>query len=150
MEQTLVLIKPDALQRGLSGTIISRFERRGLKIIAMKLIRIERSLAQQHYSVHSEKAFYNDLVEFITSGPVVAMVLAGNNAVEIVRQCMGNTNSAQAAPGTIRGDFGIDIQNNLVHGSDSGENAVKEINLFFSKEEILEYSMDIEKWITGS
>lgn len=150
MEQTLVLIKPDAVQRGLTGTIIERFEKRGLKIAAMKLMQVDKTLAQQHYGIHKDKPFFNDLVGFITSSPIVAIVLEGKNAVEIVRQCMGNTNSAQAAPGTIRGDFGLDIQNNLVHGSDSKENAVNEINLFFSKGDILKYSMAIEKWITGS
>jgi nucleoside-diphosphate kinase len=150
MEQTLILIKPDAVQRGLTGTIIERFERRGLKIVAMKLMQVDKSLAQQHYGVHKDKPFFDDLVGFITSSPIVAIVFEGKNAVEIARQCMGNTNSAQAALGTIRGDFGLDIQNNLVHGSDSKENAVKEISLFFSKEEILKYSMTIEKWITGS
>lgn len=150
MEQTLVLIKPDAVQRGLAGTIITRFERRGLKIVAMKLMKVDKTLAQQHYGIHKDKPFFKDLVKFITSSPIIATVFEGKNAVEIVRQCMGNTNSAQAAPGTIRGDFGLDIQNNLVHGSDSKENAVKEISLFFSKAEIVEYSMAIEKWITGS
>lgn len=150
MEQTLVLIKPDAIQRGLAGTIIARFERRGLKIAAMKFMKVSKTLAEQHYGIHRDKAFFNDLVGFITSSPIIAAVFSGNNAVEIVRQSMGNTNSAQAAPGTIRGDFGLDIQNNLVHGSDSKENAVKEINLFFSNDEILEYRMDIEKWVTGS
>lgn len=150
MEQTLVLIKPDAIQRGLAGTIIARFEQRGLKIAAMKFMKVSKDLAEQHYGIHKDKAFFNDLVGFITSSPIVAAVFSGNNAVEIVRQSMGNTNSAQAAPGTIRGDFGLDIQNNLVHGSDSKENAVKEINLFFTNDEILEYRMDIEKWVTGS
>ena len=147
MEQTLVLIKPDAIQRGLAGTIISRFEKRGLKIAAMKFMKVDQSLAQQHYGIHSDKPFFNDLVGFITSSPIIAAVLAGNNAVEIVRQCMGNTNSAQAAPGTIRGDFGIDIQNNLVHGSDSAESAVREIGLFFSENEILDYTRCIDGWL---
>jgi nucleoside-diphosphate kinase len=150
MEQTLVLIKPDAIQRGLAGTIIARFEQRGLKIAAMKFMQVSKVLAEQHYGIHKDKAFFNDLVGFITSSPIIAIVFSGNNAVEIVRQSMGNTNSAQAAPGTIRGDFGLDIQNNLVHGSDSKENAIKEIDLFFSNDEILEYSKDIEKWVTGS
>ena len=150
MEQTLVLIKPDAVQRGLAGTIIARFEKKGLKLAAMKLMQVDKALAEQHYGIHKDKPFFNELVGFITSSPIVAMVLEGKNAVEIVRQCMGNTNSAQAAPGTIRGDFGLDIQNNLVHGSDSKENAVKEINLFFAKGEIVAYPMAIERWITGA
>ena len=150
MEQTLVLIKPDAIQRGLAGTIIARFEQRGLKIAAMKFMKVTKALAEQHYGIHKDKPFFNDLVGFITSSPIIAAVFTGDNAVEIVRQTMGNTNSAQAAPGTIRGDFGLDIQNNLVHGSDSKENAAKEIAFFFSGDEILEYSMDINKWVTGS
>ena len=132
MERSLVLIKPDAMQRGLAGTIIDRLERRGLKIVAMKLIRIDEKLAKRHYSAHESKPFFNDLVSFITSCPVIATVFEGARAVEIIRQTMGTTDSAKAAPGTIRGDFALDLQLNLVHGSDSLEGAEKEINLFFS------------------
>jgi nucleoside-diphosphate kinase len=150
MERTLVLIKPDGVQRGLSGAIIARFERRGLRIVAMKMIHMDKALAQRHYAVHQNKPFFNDLVKFITANPIIAAVFEGKNAVEVVRQTMGETNSAKASPGTIRGDFGIDLQYNLVHGSDSVENAAKEISIFFSPDEIYQYSRDIDRWVTGS
>jgi nucleoside-diphosphate kinase len=150
MERTLVLMKPDAVQRGLAGAIIARFERRGLRIVAMKMIQMDKALAQRHYAVHQSKPFFNDLVKFITSNPIIAAVFEGKNAVEVVRLTMGETNSAKASPGTIRGDFGIDLQYNLVHGSDSVDNAAKEISIFFSPEEILKYSRDIDRWITGA
>jgi len=147
MEQSLVLIKPDAVQRGLIGTIISRLERRGLKVVAMKMIHMDRALAERHYAIHQDKPFFNDLVEFITSSPIVAMVFEGNKAVEIVRQTMGATDPAKANPGTIRGDFGLNIQHNLIHGSDSLETAKQEISLFFTPEEIFPYERSIEKWL---
>lgn len=139
MERSLVLIKPDAVQRGLAGTIISRLEKRGLKIVAMKMLQMDKDLAQRHYAIHQGKAFFNDLVEFITSSPIIAAVFEGEKAVEAIRQTMGETDPAKAPPGSIRGDFGLDIQQNLVHGSDTAENAQKEISLFFSPEEILDY-----------
>jgi nucleoside-diphosphate kinase len=150
MERSLVLIKPDGVQRGNIGKIIDRFERRGLRLVAMKLIKMDNALAEKHYAVHKEKPFFKDLVKFITSSPIVAMVWEANDAVEIIRQTMGSTNAAKAAPGTIRGDFGIDLQQNLVHGSDSLENATKEIATFFKPEELLSYSRDMDRWITGS
>jgi nucleoside-diphosphate kinase len=150
MERSLVLIKPDAVQRGLAGTIIARLERRGLRIVAMKMIQMDKALAQRHYAVHQNKPFFNDLVKFITSSPIIAAIFEGKNAVEVIRQTMGETNAAKALPGTIRGDFGIDLQQNLVHGSDSVENAAKETSIFFSPEEILNYSRDIDRWVTGS
>jgi len=150
MERTLVLIKPDGVQRGLAGAIIARFERRGLRIAAMKMIQMDKATAQRHYAVHQNKPFFNDLVTFITSNPIIAAVFEGKNAIEVVRHTMGETNSAKASPGTIRGDFGIDLQYNLVHGSDSLENAAKEISIFFSPGEILSYSRDIDRWVTGS
>ena len=150
MERSLVLIKPDAIQRGLAGIIISRIERRGIKIVAMKMLQMDINLAHRHYAIHQDKAFFNDLIKFITSSPIIAAVFEGENAVEVIRQSMGETNSAKASPGTIRGDFGLDVQHNLVHGSDSVENATKEINIFFSSEEILSYSRDIDKWLTES
>jgi nucleoside-diphosphate kinase len=137
MERSLVLIKPDAMQRRLAGTIISRLERRGLGIVAMKMLQMDRALAQRHYAVHQGKAFFNDLVDFITSGPIIAAIFEGEKAIEAVRQTMGTTDPVKASPGSIRGDFGLDIQQNLVHGSDSAENAAKEISLFFKPEEIL-------------
>ena len=150
MEQTLVLAKPDALQRGLAGTIIARLEARGLKIVALKFIQIDRALAQRHYAAHVEKSFFAGLVEFITSAPVVAMVVEGREAVEVVRRTMGETDPAKAEPGTIRGDLALDIGRNLVHGSDSPEAAQKEIALFFDEAEILNYRRDTDPWITES
>ncbi len=139
MERSLVLIKPDAMQRGLAGTIISRLEKRGLKITAMKMLQMDKSLAQRHYAIHQGRAFFNDLVEFITSGPIIAAVFEGEKAIEAIRQTMGTTDPLKAVPGSIRGDFGLDIQCNLVHGSDSVESAEKEISLFFLSEEIFNY-----------
>jgi nucleoside-diphosphate kinase len=147
MERSLVLIKPDAIQRGLAGKIISRLEEKGLKIIAMKMLQMDKELAQRHYAVHKGKAFFDDLVDFITSSPIIAVVFQGKNAVEIIRQVMGETDPAKARSGTIRGDFGIDIGHNLVHGSDSLENASIEIELFFQKEEILNYDRELDTWI---
>ena len=137
MERTLVLIKPDAMERQLAGTIIDRLERRGLKIVALKMLQMDNALAGRHYAVHQNKPFFKDLVEFITSRPIIAAVFEGERAVEAVRQTMGATDPVKSAPGSIRGDFGLDIQQNLVHGSDSPENAAKEISLFFSPKEIL-------------
>ena len=147
MERSLVLIKPDAIQRGLAGEIISRLERRGLKIVAMKMLHMDKALAQRHYAVHKGKAFFDGLVDFISSSPIIAIVFQGKNAVEVVRQMMGETDPSKAQSGTIRGDFAIDIGHNLIHGSDSLENASKEIDLFFSKEEIFDYDRETNKWI---
>ena len=150
MERSLILIKPDAVQRALSGVILSRFERRGLKIVSMKMLQMDNALAKKHYGIHEGKPFFDELVEFIISGPIIAAVLEGERAIEIIRQTMGETDPAKASLGTIRGDFGLDIGHNLVHGSDSLENAKKEIATFFSPEEILDYSREIDSWITGS
>lgn len=147
MEQSLVLLKPDAIQRGLAGKIISRLEEKGLKIVAMKMLLMDKNLAQRHYAVHQGKAFFDDLVNFITSSPIIAAVFQGQNAVEIIRQVMGETDPAKARSGTIRGDFGIDIGHNLVHGSDSLENASREIELFFEKKEILNYDRVLDTWL---
>lgn len=147
MEKSLVLIKPDAVQRALAGQIISRLERKGLKIVAMKMLHIDRDLAQRHYAVHKGKAFFDDLVRFITSSPLIAIVFQGNNAVQIIRQMMGETDPAKSPCGTIRGDFGIDVGHNLVHGSDSQENACREIDLFFSAEEIFDYNRELDTWV---
>jgi len=147
MERSLVLIKPDAIQRGLAGKIISRLEEKGLKIVAMKMLRMDENLAQRHYAVHKGKAFFDDLVNFIASSPIIAAVFQGGNAVEIIRQVMGETDPAKARSGTIRGDFGIDIGHNLVHGSDSLENASREIELFFKTEEILNYNRELDTWL---
>lgn len=147
MEQTLVLVKPDGVQRGLTGEIIGRLERRGLKLVAMKLMQVDDALAHRHYGEHIDRPFFAGLVSFITSGPVVAMAWEANNAVEIVRSTMGVTNPANAAPGTIRGDLGVDIGRNLIHGSDSPESATRELALFFQPEEILSYSRSNDGWI---
>ncbi len=147
MERSLVLIKPDAIQRGLAGKIISRLEEKGLKIVAMKMLRMDKNLAHRHYAVHKGKAFFDDLVNFIASSPIIAAVFQGRNAVEIIRQVMGETDPAKARSGTIRGDFGIDIGHNLVHGSDSLENASREIELFFKTEEILNYNRELDTWL---
>jgi len=125
------------MQRRLAGTIISRLERRELKIVAMKMLQMDKALAQRHYSIHKDKAFFNDLVEFITSSPIIAIVFEGEKAIEAVRQTMGTTDPVKASPGSIRGDFGLDIQQNLVHGSDSAESAAREISLFFAPDEIV-------------
>jgi nucleoside-diphosphate kinase len=150
LERSLVLVKPDGVQRGISGLIISRLESRGLKISGMKLFHISRDLAMKHYGAHQGKPFFDGLVRFITSGPVVAIVVEGPRAVEIVRNTMGSTDPLNAEPGTIRGDFGIEIGRNLVHGSDSLESAAHEISLFFSGEEVLNYERDIDSWVIES
>ena len=137
MQRTLVLVKPDGVQRGLVGEIISRLERKGLKIMALKLLQMDRAMAERHYGVHRDKPFFSSLVDFITSGPIIAAVIEGKDAVGVVRRMMGETDPLQSAPGTIRGDFGLEVQENLVHGSDSEENAHEEISLFFSEKEIL-------------
>jgi len=137
MERTLVLLKPDALQRGLVGEIISRFEKKGLKLVGLKMRNWEKSQLEKHYAVHKDRPFYPNLVGFMTSGPVVAIALEGKDAIEVVRKLMGKTNSRQAEPGTIRGDLGMSFSNNLVHGSDSPENAAIEIAYFFAGSEIV-------------
>jgi nucleoside-diphosphate kinase len=131
MDRTLILVKPDAFRRGLTGEVIARFERKGLVIATMKLMTLDRDLAERHYAEHREKPFFADLVEFITGGPLVAMVLEGHEAVGAARQVIGATDPLEAAPGSIRGDFALEVQTNLVHGSDSRESAAREIELFF-------------------
>lgn len=147
MEHTLVIIKPDAVQRGLIGEIITRFERRGLRIAAMRLMQIDESLAKRHYAIHEGKPFYEPLIRYITSSPVVVMALEGNDAIEITRRTMGATNPAEAAPGTIRADFGLEIGRNLVHGSDGTDTAAFEVPLFFEEDEIISYERDTDRWI---
>ena len=131
MERTLILVKPDAFGRGLTGEVIARFERKGLRIVALKHMQVERSLAEQHYAEHSEKPFFGELVEFITGGPLVAMVLEGYAAIKAARQVIGATNPLEASPGSIRGDYALEVQTNLVHGSDGPESSRREIGLFF-------------------
>jgi nucleoside-diphosphate kinase len=150
LDRTLILIKPDAVQRGLVGEIISRFERRGLKVVAMKLMRIDEALARRHYAEHEGKPFLDGLVAFITSSPIVAAVLEGSNAVEASRAIMGATDPQKAEPGTIRGDLGLFVQNNLVHGSDSSESAKREIALFFEEREIIAWERSTDSWVYGT
>jgi nucleoside-diphosphate kinase len=147
-EQTFVMIKPDGVQRGLIGEIISRFEQKGIKIIAMKLVSVSKKLAEKHYEVHKGKPFFEPTVEYITSSPVIAMVLEGEDVITIVRNMMGKTNPAEAKPGTIRGDYGQFIGRNIVHGSDGKDTAEFEINLWFDKEELATYSRIDEPWLT--
>ena len=147
MERTLVILKPDAVQRALIGPILTRLERRGLRFAALKLMQITPELASRHYAVHKGKPFYDGVIDFITSGPVVVAVVEGNDAIEIVRSTMGATNPAQAEPGTIRADFGLEIGRNLVHGSDGPDTAAYEIPLFFTEDEILSYERVVDSWI---
>ena len=150
MQRTLVLLKPDAVQRGNIGEILSRLERRGLKFVAMKLMLVSDNLAHQHYAEHVGKPFFDGLVRFITSSPIIAMVVEGENTVELVRTTMGATNPQQAAPGTIRGDLAMSIGENLIHGSDSPESAAREIALYFSEDEIVDYTKDVDRWVIES
>ena len=147
MERTLVLVKPDGVQRGLIGELISRFERTGLKIVGLKFIHISKELAARHYAEHEGKPFYDGLISFITSSPSVAMVLEGNNAVSNVRKLMGLTNPSESLPGTIRGDYGLDLGRNIVHGSANLEDAAREVGLFFDESEITSYDRVVDPWI---
>ena len=147
MEKTLVLVKPDGVQRGLIGTVIGRIESKGFKIVGLKLIHVSEELAKEHYGEHVARPFFGDLVSFITSSPVVALAVEGDNAVSVVRTLRGGTNPQEADPGTIRGDFGMTIGMNLVHGSDSVESAERELNLFFDKNEVLDYVREIDAWV---
>ena len=150
MERTFVAIKPDGVQRGLIGEVISRLERRGLKLVAIRLMQVDEDLAGRHYAEHVDRPFFSSLVSFITSGPIVAMIWEANNAVALARQTMGSTNPGEAAPGTIRGDFGIDIGRNIVHGSDGPESAEREIGLFFGSGDALDYTRSTDEWIIES
>jgi nucleoside-diphosphate kinase len=149
MEKTLILLKPDCIHRRLVGAIVQRFEQKGLRLAGMKLVQVSRSLAEKHYAVHKGKAFYESLLQFITSGPTLALVLEGREAVAVARNLIGATDGAKAAPGTIRGDFALSVQNNLVHGSDSPENAAAEVALWFKPEELVSYQPVDSPWIAG-
>ena len=150
LERTLVLVKPDGVQRGLAGEIIARLERRGLHLVGLKLLQIPRDLAERHYAEHQAKAFFGELVDFITSAPVVALVWEGPGAVAVVRAMMGATDPAASAPGTIRGDFALSIGQNVVHGSDSVSRAAEEVSLFFSSDELVDWTSDQSVWVTGA
>jgi nucleoside-diphosphate kinase len=147
MQRTLILLKPDAVQRRLVGDITGRFERKGLRLVAMKLVQVSRELAEKHYAVHAGKPFYESLLSFLTSGPTVALVWEGREAVAVCRSLMGLTDGAKSPPGTIRGDYALSVQNNLVHGSDSLENAALEIALWFKPEELVTFTATDATWV---
>lgn len=147
MQRTLILLKPDAVQRRLLGAITQRFERKGLRLAALKLVQADRMLAEKHYAVHKGKPFYESLLQFLTSGPTVAMVWEGREAVAVARNLIGSTDGAKAPPGTIRGDYGISVQNNLIHGSDSPDNAQLEIGLWFKGDELVNYAPVDGGWV---
>ncbi len=146
VEQTLIIFKPDALQRGLVGKILTRFEEKTLKIVAMKMIHISRELAEKHYAEHKGKDFFDALVKYITSSPVIVAILEGPDAISVVRNMLGQTDGRFASPGTVRGDFGISTRYNLIHASDSVESAKKEISLFFNPKEVYDYKKDLTEW----
>ncbi len=146
-ERTFVAVKPDGVERVLIGEVVGRFEKRGLKIIGMKFMKVTKEMAEKHYGEHKGKPFYEGLVSYITSGPIVAMALEGKNAVALARQTIGATKPQDAAPGTIRGDLAVEIGRNIVHGSDSPENGEREIGIFFKPEELVEWSGSLNKWI---
>jgi nucleoside-diphosphate kinase len=147
MEKTFLMVKPDGVQRNLIGEIVSRFEAKGFTLVGAKLMNVSRELAEKHYAEHKERPFFGELVDFITSGPVFAMVWQGNNVISTARNMMGKTNPADAAPGTIRGDFATSVGMNIIHGSDSPESAAREIALWFSDAEVLSYEKTIQRWI---
>ena len=146
-ERTLVLIKPDGVQRQLVGRILARYEERGLKVVGLKLVQVDRTLAERHYAVHREKAFFNSLVDFIISAPLVALALDGPNAIAVVRAINGATRPHEAAPGTVRGDFALETAQNIVHASDGPETAVDELALWFNRGELFEYERDVDRWV---
>jgi nucleoside-diphosphate kinase len=147
LERTLVLVKPDGVQRALIGEVIARFERRGLRLVGMKMLRMSRELAGQHYAEHKGKPFYDSLIDYITSGPVVAMVWEGTEAIKAARETMGKTRPYEAAPGTIRGDLALETGRNIVHGSDGAESAAREIGLFFKTAELVDWARSADAWI---
>ena len=147
MERTLIIVKPEGVQRGIVGNVISRLEQRGLKLIGLKLIHITPELAEKHYGIHKGKPFFNGLVKHITSSPVVVGVVEGPKAISVVRTTMGATNAAEAIPGTIRGDYALEIGFNIIHGSDGPESSAQEIHLFFRPEELMEYTLATQQWV---
>ena len=150
LERTLILLKPDCVQRRLVGSILQRFEQKGLRLVALKLVHAAQALAAQHYAVHKERPFYPSLLQFLTSGPTVAVVLEGREAVAVVRGMMGATDGAKSPAGTIRGDYAISVQNNLIHGSDSVDNAKNEVALWFKADELVTFTPVDNAWIAGS
>src|SRR5947199_5497246 len=149
MQRTLILLKPDCVHRRLVGTVLQRFEQKGLRLVGLKFVQVGRDLAEKHYAVHKGKPFYESLVKFVTAGPTVAMVWEGREAVAVARGLMGPTDGAKAPPGTVRGDFALSVQNNLIHGSDSPENAAAEISLWFRPEELVAYQPADAAWVAG-
>ncbi|MFS8651588.1 MAG: nucleoside-diphosphate kinase [Caldibacillus sp.] len=147
MERTFIMVKPDGVQRNLIGEIVSRFEKKGYQLVAAKLMQVSQDLAEKHYAEHREKPFFQELVDFITSGPVFAMVWQGEGVIATARQMMGKTNPQEALPGTIRGDFGLTVGKNVIHGSDSPESAEREIDLWFNEDEILDYKKTGDEWL---
>jgi nucleoside-diphosphate kinase len=147
MERTFLMVKPDGVQRGLIGEITARFEKKGFKLAGAKLMNISEDLAKEHYGEHKDRPFFGELVDFITSGPVFAMVWEGKDVISTARFMMGKTNPAEATPGTIRGDYAVQVSNNIIHGSDSPESAVREIGLFFKEEELVAYEKSVAAWI---
>jgi len=147
MERTFIMVKPDGVQRNLIGEIVTRFEKKGFQLSSAKLITVSRELAEEHYSEHKERPFFGELVDFITSSPVFAMIWEGPNVIATARHMMGTTNPSEAAPGTIRGDYGISVGKNIIHGSDSAESAQREIGLWFKEDEITTYEKSVSKWI---
>lgn len=147
MERTLILVKPDAMQRGLAGEILARLERRGLRIVGLRLLHVDEAMARQHYAEHAGKPFFDGLIAYITSSPIIAAVLEGNDAVRAARQTMGATRPTEAAPGTIRGDFGLEVGRNLAHGSDSPESAAREIATFFAGDPLRSWPRNTDAWI---
>lgn len=147
MEKTFLMVKPDGVQRSITGEIVQRFEKKGYHLVGAKLMMIPQEVAEQHYAEHKERPFFGELISFITSGPVFAMVWQGDNVIKVAREMMGKTNPTEATPGTIRGDFAVQMGMNIIHGSDSVESAEREIGLFFNQNELIEYTRDINKWI---
>jgi nucleoside-diphosphate kinase len=147
IQKTFLMVKPDGVQRSIIGEVISRFEKKGFQLVGAKLMHISQELAETHYGEHKEKPFFGELVKFITSGPVFAMVWEGENVISVSRQMMGKTNPQEALPGTIRGDYGLIVDKNIIHGSDSPESAEREISLFFESEELTFYKKDADAWI---
>jgi nucleoside-diphosphate kinase len=146
-ERTLILIKPDGMQRGLASEVLGRLERRGLRIVGIRMLHVDEELARRHYAEHEGKPFFPGLVAYITSSPIIAAVLEGTSAIEVVRKTMGKTNPAEAEPGTIRGDLGLELGRNLIHGSDSPDSAMREIGLFFDESQLFDYHRDIDRWV---
>lgn len=147
MEKSFIMVKPDGVQRNLVGEIVSRFENKGFKLVGAKLMTVSKELAEEHYGEHKERPFFGELVDFITSSPVFAMVWEGENVIATARQMMGKTNPADALPGTIRGDFGVTMGKNVIHGSDSPESASREISLWFNEKEVSEYKKPVDEWV---